>query len=367
MMPPVLGLVSLLLVAAAGAAVPTVGISVAAVDGPGEILRAVSIPERDQVLAVDTIGWADGNQRTWTLDLRRREWQLVSGPPRVTAPSLLAHIPGQDTVLAIPQSPGAVWDLDLDVGSWQERAVPRTRPVGVTDVAVDTRRREVLAWSDADDELWSYDPAANRWVEIPYRAPWPSAGFLGTDSGYTLVAYDTAVDRLVLAVLPLPGRAGSTWLFDPGKGRWTRQASKPPPLMMGYGEWGTESTYDPVHRRTVAFARGTIATYDARRDRWEVPSNSGWPGLTFGPDPGLAIVNGEDPWPEGVPVGPLSRADHQLVADPARGRVLVLGGSALFRVIGATGVWDVAWRPVTDLWAYDLGANSWTLLVGGQR
>lgn len=351
------------------AAVLAVGVvaapPVAAADGPSEAVRAVVIPGTGSLVAVD--GRAMGvDQVTWNLDLRDHHWtRLVDGPPNLASLNRLAHVPGRDEVLSIPLSPGAVWSLDLDEGSWSPRTVPEVRPTGVTDIAVDTRRRVVLAWSDTDDCLWAYDPAANRWSAIARTVPWPSAELPEGQRGYTLMAYDSHADRLVLAVLPVPGRPGSTWLLDPSTGRWSRRASRPPALMLGYGEWGTEAVYDPVHRRTVLLGRGTLATYDSRRDRWQVADQVMWPAVSYGPREPLSL-DGVNPWPLGIPLGPLARDAPQLVVDDVSGRIVVLGGTALFRTIGADAPWALEWHPVREVWAYDVGFNSWTLVTGGQ-
>lgn len=339
--------------------------SVAATDGPSEGIRAVVIPGTGRVVAVDG-GATVGDQVTWILDLRTHRWtRLVDGPPAVASWNLLAHLPGRDEVLSIPRSPGAVWSLVLGRGSWTPRTVPGVRPVDVTDVAVDTRRGVVVTWSDADDALWTYHPARNSWSEVSRRAPWPTAAMPEGQPGYTLMAYDSDADRIVLAVLPVPGRPGSTWLLDPSTGRWTRRDSRPPALMLGYGEWGTEAVYDAAHRRTVLLGRGTLATYDARRDRWQLADQGTWPGAAYGPLDG-PIIEGVRLWPRGIPLGPLARDGHQLVVDDVHGRIVLLGGTALFRMVGADDEWDLEWRPVREVWAYDVGFNSWTLLTGGQ-
>jgi len=338
----------------------------AAADGPSEAVRAVVIPGTGHVVAVDGRTTA-GTPVTWVLDLRTHRWsRLVEGPPGVASGNLLALVPGRDDVLSIPGSPGAVWSLDVEEGSWNARAVPQVRPPGVTDLAVDTRRGVVVTWSDTDDSLWAYDPTCNSWSEVPRRGSWPTATMPEGQRGYTLMAYDSDADRVVLAVLPVPGRRGSTWLLDPATGRWTRQGSRPPALMLGYGEWGTEVAYDAAHRRTVLLARGTLTTYDSRRDRWRVADQEGWPAASFGPREPLSL-DGVNPWPRGIPLGPLARDGHQLVVDDVHGRIVLLGGTALFRTIGAHGPWDLEWRPVREVWAYDVGFNSWTLLTGGQE
>lgn len=338
-----------------------------AADGPSEVVRAVAIPGTGRVLAVDLRGNV-GDQVTWVLDLRSRRWTCVAdGPPALASPSRLVFGSTRDEVLSIPGWPGAVWSLTLgsDGDGWSASPVPDVRPPGVTDIALDTRRSVVLAWSDVDDRLWTYEPASNRWSEVPRSKPWPSAAMPEAQRGYTLMAYDSDADRAVLAVLPVPGRPGSTWLLDPASGRWSRQASRPPAVMYGTGEWGTEAVYDPAHGRTVLVSRGAIATYDSIGDRWQTADDDAWPGAFYGPRETLGF-DGESPWPHGIPLGALARDGQQVVFDDVHGRILLLGGTALFRAIGADDEWDLEWRPVREVWAYDVGFNSWTRITGGQ-
>lgn len=336
-----------------------------ALDGPSEVLHAVAIPGTGRLVVVDA-GATVGDQATWTFDTRTHRWsRQAGGPPAVAASSLLAHLPGSGEVLSIPRWPGAVWTMDLGDGSWSAGPVPIARPDGVSDIAVDTRRGDVLAWFDGDDSLWTYSAAAHRWAAVPRTAPWPTAAMPEGQRGYRLMAYDSHADRIVFAVLPVPGRPGITCLFDPSTARWTRQDSRPPALMLGYGEWGTEAVYDAAHRRTVLLGRGALATYDSNRDRWQLADDGMWPGMSYGPRDG-PIIDGGRLWPRGIPLGPLARDGHQLVVDDVQDRIVLLGGTALFRMVGADDVWDLEWHPVREVWAYDVGFNSWTRLTGGQ-
>lgn len=365
--------VIVLLAAATAGFLPAAGaapLAVAGVDGPapGHLVSAVPVPSARVLLAVETPDSTLDEPVTWTLDVPNRRWSRIgAGPPGSAQPGFLAYLPGPATAYFVPRSPGAVARFPLADRTWQQPAVPSPRPVGVSDVVTDARRGRILAWSDWDDSLWRYAPESNTWTHVARRGPWPSTAMPDGTHGYSLLAFDEAADRALLAVLPIPGRPGATWLFDPGQGTWTRAVSRPPALMMGYGEVGTESAYDPVHRRTVLFSRGTLATYDSARDRWRLPAHEAWPGLTFGADAGIEAQGGVDPWPHGLPLGALARSDHALVMDPASGRVLLLGGSSLFPRIGATDDWDCEWHPVSDLWGYDVGLNTWTLLDGDQR
>lgn len=320
---------------------------------PVRTFQSVAAPSLDSVLAFEESSVYGGPTTVWRFDLRSARWERFALlPTEAGILGRLAVLPGHRAVYSVPISPGGAGVLDLVTRQFRIRAAPQHRPVDVSDVAVDSRRDRILAWSDLYEELWTYDPEQNRWTQIKRSRPWPSAALPGGGSGYTQMTYDPVVDRAVLAVIPVPGRSGATWLFDPGSGTWTRGRSAPPELNYGYGEWATEAVYEPVHARTVLIAWGTVATYDSARDSWDVPSTDQWPGIGHRPD--------------GLRFGSLIRMDHQVAVDSRRGRVLMLGGSSFVHQPGVKPPWDYSWLPARDVWAYDVGFNSWTRLSSGR-
>lgn len=339
-----------LLVAAALAA--GLGSPVEAVEGPdpARTFRTVTVPSLDSVLAVEERSVYDGPTTIWRFDLRANRWERFAlAPSEAGMLGLLAVVPTDTAVYSISLD-DRVGRLDLVSREWTWQPAPRHRPVEVTDIAVDERRGTVLAWSDWYDELWTYEPHRNRWTRVPQTGPWPRVGLPGGGGGYSLMAFDGRADRAVLAVIPVAGRRGATWLFDPENSRWARTRSSPPELNYGYGEWASNAVYDPAHDRTVLFARAVVAAYDLERDSWEVPSSARWPGLA--------------PGPYGLVTGALARSDSQLAVDPVHGRLVLIGGSALFNLRGVEPPMDFAWQPVRDVWAYDVGFNTWTRLTG---
>ena len=174
-------------------------------------LRSVAVPGWGAVLAVEGSSVADGAATVWRLDVRGWDWERFSQLPAGTGDlDLLAVVPGRRAVYSVPRSPGGVSVLDLTTREHRMLPAPAIRPSDVTDIAVDADRGRILAWSDGTDELWSYAPGANRWAEVPRTEPWPTAAFPDGQHGYTLMTYDSRADRAVLAVLPVPGRPGST-------------------------------------------------------------------------------------------------------------------------------------------------------------
>lgn len=319
---------------------------------PDRPLRSVSVPALGGVLVMEENTPYSGASTVWRFSARAHRWERFSlAPSGFEGVGALAYLPDSGTVVMVPTAPGAVAELDLDTREWRILPVPARHPADVTDIVVDTRRGSILAWSDGYDELWAYVPAGNRWRKVDRKGSWPTAAWGDRQHGYTLLTYDRAADRAVLAVIPIPGaRPGSTWLFDPSRGRWTRAHSAPPPLNYGYGEWMTNGVYDGEHQRTVLITWGVVATYDSARDRWDVPPRDSWAGITRRAD--------------GLYAGPLVRLDHALVVDPDSGQVLMLGGASFVDLPANHPPWDFEWRPDDSVWAYSVDSNTWTRVTG---
>lgn len=348
---------SLLLVPGASALTP---------DRPtlGHRLVGAALADTGAVLVVEVPDSTLDAASTWLLDVTSGRWSRVGpGPSVSTVSGFLVHLPDREAGYFVGGYPFSVWTFERSGQRWLQPPIPAVHPELLTDVVVDVRRNRILGWSDPDDRMWTYDPATNMWVAVKRTSGWPTTAMPDGSHGYSLLTFDTVLDRAVLSILPIPGRIGQTWLFDPASRTWERRHSAPPAMMFGYGEWGTEAVYDPVHRRTVLFSESTIALYDSEMDRWRVPENDRWPSLGFEPE---MLVGDESftPWPKGMPVGSLARSQHQLVIDGQTGRVLLVGGNARFRKAGATGPWDVRFGPVREVWAYDVGSNTWRLLKG---
>jgi hypothetical protein len=157
----------------------------------------------------------------------------------------------------------------------------------------------------------------------------------------------------MILVITRPGaldESADTWAFDPDSRTWSRRADVPNTLELGYpASWAI--AYDPDARRTMLFADTAMLSYDARADEWAVAERGpGWPAPT--------TVGG-------VEVDPTARLVDTMVYDPVNERLVVIGG--LVRRPGdPVGGFEFENSTLStdDVWAYDPGANTWTLLLG---
>jgi hypothetical protein len=131
-----------------------------------------------------------------------------------------------------------------------------------------------------------------------------------------------------------------TWSFDPLAHAWTKKQAVLSGVNTGFIDSGREVTFDAAGGRTVFFSDGILATYDAGADAWKVVrSGPNWP-------PAGTI--------DGSSTGPLARLYHSLIYDPVNERVVMLGGLART---------EKGWQDPGDVWAYEMGTNSWIQLV----
>ncbi len=138
----------------------------------------------------------------------------------------------------------------------------------------------------------------------------------------------------------------ATWTFSLESRRWTRHASPPPALRVGWIPSGGELVFDGSADRVLAFSYGLLAAFDLDRGRWrriDVP---------YGPLFAAPAVPGAGP------TGALARTGAQMVYDPVNERVVVMGGSIHTRAAD-----ERAWQDATDVLAYRYATNRWRKLV----
>jgi N-acetylneuraminic acid mutarotase len=146
---------------------------------------------------------------------------------------------------------------------------------------------------------------------------------------YHAMAYDPTTDRTILfGGSNRNGKFDDTWAFDLASKSWTKVATTSGPSARDYAQM----VYDPAGGNIILFG-GSDASED-RNDLWafDVKANT---------------------WTELKPSGilPQAREGHGMVYEPNTNRVLVFGGLS-----------DDSGELLNDLWAYDLVANTWTLL-----
>ena len=235
---------------------------------------------------------------TWTFDVCRNSWQRMQATlaPDADVWQLVYH-EAADLTLAIPGWEGPIRGYSYGDDAWTDIPTRGRQPARISDAVYDPDTGTVIGWSDPSASLWSYDLARRTWTPFAHRPgdTWPdlTSATLDDWTGYTLLAYDTVRDAVLLAVFPVDGRRGGTWSFDVGTGRWTDLRSPPPALLFGYAELGTEMAYDSAHGRAVAItaARSSSSTAAAalgrvrRLRRGATPSSStprGLPGPSTG-------------------------------------------------------------------------------------
>jgi N-acetylneuraminic acid mutarotase len=196
-------------------------------------------------------------------------------------------------------------------------------------MAYDQTSGRLLLFGGSDEtgqlnDTWAYDPEARTWTELKPTGGLPSARWAQG------MAYDQVTRRLIM----FGGRAESgpslndTWVYDPGANTW---AQLKPAGALPLPRRSPAIAYDPVTRRLIMF--GGYSDAGALNDTW-------------------AYDSGADAWTKLEPRGtsPSARGDHSIAYDPVSRRVIMFGGR------GDTGT------VLSDAWAYDPVANTWTEL-----
>jgi hypothetical protein len=292
-----------------------------------------------------------GSGATWTFDVRTNSWQRMrpARRPALGRWARMVYDAGADLTVAFPVDGNTPWTYSVETDTWAKSPVASSSPETfwtLTDLVYHPVSRRVLLRDSATADLWSYALEANTWTQLAQGTDVPPAD--DEELAHSLLAYDSATDRLVLALLAgEPGAA--TWTFDPGAATWNRQTARPPSVNTSYFESGGEMVFDAARGVTVLFTDGVLATYDATADMWNVVApGPGWPSLHP---------------VDGMPTGPLARLGHSLVYDDVNERIVLFGGHA--RMLTAGG--DVVWRDLDDVWAYDVSTNTWLELVPARR
>jgi hypothetical protein len=284
----------------------------------------------------------------------------------------LVYHEAADLTLAIPGWEGPIRAYSFADDVWTDLPQSGIRPEVVRDAVYDPDTGMVIGWSDQTSTLWTYDIDRHAWAE-ELRGPgdrWPDLTSRTIDDwvGYTLMAYDTVRDAVLLAVFPVEGRNGSTWTFDVRSRRWTDLRSPPPALLFGYGELGTEMAYDSAHGTAVAITGGEVAVFDSRSGAWSRPSPEEWgDAIEFDNTWAPWTLDGLQFLPYGLPLGLIARGGHTTVFDPANQRIVIVGGDARLRDERLPVDLQIGWWLTADTWAYDVGSNAWTQLVPEQE
>ncbi len=220
------------------------------------------------------------------------------------------------------------------------------------------------------NDVWSFDLNANRWLEIT-----PSAGQAPAPRRTPNVVYDPERHRMIIWSGQGASFFNDVWAFDLIGETWTEFEPPGPKPNIRYG---AASIFDPLARSLVTFAGFTNEgrfddtwRFDVENGAWmEVSPSEGSPGkrclhsasydiqghrmIMYGGQRTGALGDlwafdlGSETWTELTPEDrPEGRFFVANVYDAQSRRVIVFGGNR-----GASG-------KTNELWAYDLSANTW--------
>lgn len=308
-------------------------------------LRMALDRDSGQIVAVvphdDGTGW-----ETWTFDVCTNEWTRADpigapqpGPVEWPEPNLVYDW-DSDLTIGIDRSLHVPLAYDFEASTWTAVGKWPARGGFVPRLTYDQHSGLVYVQQISSGDtaappqhLWTYDVETDTWDEVLQTGRVPP----GTSGDHLLLAYDTAVDRIV-AVQSHSNRP-FTWQLDPRTGAWTASAVLTPAFNTGWVGSGGEIAYDEVGQRTVVFSDGYLAAYDAVADEWETL-------LT------------EPSGPDGMPLGPRARLGHWMVYDALNERIVVAGGQ--YRT-------KEGWVRADDVWGFDPAKEEWVQLLAPSR
>ncbi|MDQ3033386.1 MAG: hypothetical protein M3Y87_13280 [Myxococcota bacterium] len=241
-----------------------------------------------------------------------------------------------------------VWAFHVDCGNWERITPSGTGPGARARVAstIDTMRDRILFFGGRDraasgdyvnyGDVWAYDLATDAWSEITTSGTGPAVR-----SG-AVIAYDEARDRMLMfggntstSGLALTG-VGDLWELDLASGAWRE--------IMSSGETPSPRLYHSgVVLGSELIVVGGTPDFDGPflNDAWALDlTNDTWRLINDGFD--LST--------------PEPRFGHELVADAARGRVVMIAGHDRTD-LGNT----------NDAWALDVASGTWTVLRPGDE
>jgi N-acetylneuraminic acid mutarotase len=278
-----------------------------------------------------------------------------------------------------------LWSFDPASKTWEQLqpqgAIPPVRNVHGT--TWDSQRE--LMWifggksgnfDEGLNDLWKYDPAANRWEQIPRSDPWPpprqdlSLLFIPLDGKLYMHGGWTASDHGANFFNDL-------WQFDPDTATWQEMSAPEQNRMRHAAVW------DPIREQMLIFGGccgpklwfNDVWGYDPRRDDWveykasgELPSARQRFGYTWDPIRGQMLIFGgisycffqNDLWgfdPAAKrwyryyadDADSFVREGHSLMIDEERNRLILFGGCD-------------GGSLSNEIWTYDLNASTgWQL------
>ena len=222
---------------------------------------------------------------------------------------------------------GDTWAYDFAANSWTELKPPGTPPSARSAAAMvyDSSIHKLILYGGADangpsNEIWAYDPAANKWTNLNPAGTIPEAR-----SGASLVLDPSTGKLIMYGGIGADGQLNDTWAYDPAANTWTDlkpSGTAPDPRANQVMAW------DSATGKAILF--GGFTSTDTN-DTWahDAAANS---------------------WTKLHPAGslPSVRDSACMAFDPFTGKFILFGGFA-------------GTSYVNDTWAYD-PSNGWTEL-----
>jgi hypothetical protein len=210
----------------------------------------------------------DGIGDTWAYDFTSRTWREITGPhPYTVYEQACAYDPYLQQMILFGGTDreygtgNKTYTLDLETETWTDRA-PSAGPsprMGQNMVFDPVRRVTWMfagaEWQSADNELWTYDAAANQWTMIPKQDPWPSP------RRFPHFARDSRRDLILMwgGITATDSCLQDTWIFHPSTLTWQQlfPDESPPPLRF----YSVDLDYDPVNDFFVLNLGGSFWLY----------------------------------------------------------------------------------------------------------
>jgi hypothetical protein len=265
-----------------------------------------------------------GYSPAWTFDVCTNTWTAMTATTAKWSrpPGVVAFDEDSGLTVAIGDNTVAAYDLTTD--TWTEES---PAPMWAAEAAYDPRSGSLLVWDGL--QMWTYEVDSDTWETLPQGLSRPPRE---RSCGFEFLDYDVLADRVVLYSETCASSGPETWLFDPRNGAWSKADVETARVSQFIGN--DQMVYDATSGRSVAYAGGRVAAYDAVANAWEV---------LFDAAPGTERFD---------------RFGNAYAFDPLNGRLVVVGGS--YRSADE-------WRGTDDVVAFDVRTRTWIELLAPSR
>jgi CubicO group peptidase (beta-lactamase class C family) len=280
------------------------------------------------------LGSADTLDDTWAWDVQTQSWAEMHPtvhPAGRMAGEMVYDAESDRVILfggtdATHQALGDVWAYDFNTDSWEQVASgPRAR--WMPSMVYDSESGRVVVFGGVDQpqciygtpelfrDTWSYDYNTDTWTEAV------SEVHPALPDGLQF-AYSSAADRLFLMGSFDPSGGPRTWTYDQNANTWAETGA-----FLTVPDWSARMVYDSESDRFIVFPmklEKCAMVYDlntGREERMNMPSGAAFPG---------------------------SRYNNSMIYVEDLDRVFLFSGFLVREDSFAT-----------DIWLYDLNANTW--------